>query len=268
MDDVLRDEKNQSSSSTFDIPFDVIDLPSRGKLYKGTSLDGMESLEIHYLTAKEEDILTSPNLIQSGKLLDVLLGSVLKNKKINPEDFLLGDRNTILVWLRNTGYGEEYPIPVQCSHCDHEFVNTFDLSNLDIKELEIDPDEDGLFTCVLPVRKNTIRFTLLTAGDEKKIQRKIEDTKKITRTPVNPASTFRMRFAIKEVDGNSDPTFIAKYVDTMPVKDSRAFRMKFSDIEPGTVMKQEMTCPECGERGDEHIPIRSNFFWPDSESQE
>lgn len=266
MDDVLRNDTNQSSSSAFEIPFDVIELPSRGKLYKGTTLEGMDSIEVHYLTAKEEDILTSPNLIQSGKLLDVLLASVLKNKKIKPEDFLLGDRNTILVWLRTTGYGEDYPVQVQCEHCGHEFVNTFDLSSLDIKELPVEPDDDGLFTCELPSRKNTIRFSLLTCGDEQKIQRKIDDTKKLTRTQVNPASTIRMRFSIREVDGNSDAAYISRYVDTMPVKDSRVFRKKFAEIEPGTVMEQEMTCPECGERSDEAIPIRANFFWPDTES--
>lgn len=266
MDDVLRDEKNQSSSSSFEIPFDIIELPSKGKLYKGTTLEGMDSIEIHYLTAKEEDILTSPNLIQSGKLLDVLLKSVLKNKKINVEDFLLGDRNTILVWLRTTGYGAEYPVSVQCEHCGHEFVNEFDLSSLDIKELPEDPDDSGVFSCELPIRKNTIKFRLLTAGDEQKIQRKIEDTKKLTKSQVSPASTIRMKFSIVDVDGNSDAAFISNYIDTMPVKDARVFRTRFAEIEPGMIMEQEMTCPSCGERSDESIPIRSNFFWPDTES--
>lgn len=264
MDDVLKNEGKPLSPPTgFDVPFDVVELPSKGKLYKGTSLEDKETIEVHYLTAKEEDILTSPNLIQSGKILDVLVKSVLKDRTIVAEDLLLGDRNTILVWLRSTGYGENYPIEISCQTCGHGFVNEFDLSSLDMNYLSVDPDEDGTFTTTLPVRKNEVKFKLLTARDEAKILRKVEDMKKLSKSPVNSTATVRMKQSIVEVDGNSDPMNISRFVETMPVKDSKAFRSEVEKIEPGIDMHQEVACPSCGARHREVIPIRANFFWPD-----
>ena len=265
MSDILKGEMKPKSSTTgMEIPFDVIELPSGGKLYKGTTLEGKSSLEVQYLTAAQEDILTSPNLLQSGKILDVLIKSVLKDKSINPAELLLGDRNMIVTWLRSTGYGEEYIVELSCQSCGHSFENTFDLSTLDVKELEKDPDEDGLFSCKLPVRKNEVKFSLLTSGDELNIMKKIEDRKKITKSQITNASTIRMKYIVKSIDGNSDQMFISNYIDSMPVKDSRFLRKMINELEPGIVMSQLVTCPACGAENMEDIPIRANFFWPDA----
>lgn len=265
MDEITKGQiKPKSSSTELETPFDVVELPSKGKLYKGTSLEGKDSIEVKYLTATEEDILTSPNLLQSGKVLDVLVKSVLKDKTIKVEDLLLGDRNMILVWLRSTGYGAEYPITLSCQSCGHEHTHEFDLGGLDIKYLEEDPDEDGLFSCTLPLRKNTVRYKLLTAGDELAIVKKIEDRKKLTNSVVDNTTTIRMKFLIFDIDGNSDPSFVARYVDTMPVKDSKFLRQEIGKVEPGIIMEQDVTCPSCGDSNKEVIPIRANFFWPDS----
>ena len=265
MDEVFKGELKPkgSQTSSFEVPFDVIELPSKGKLYKGTTLEGKTSLEIQYLTAAQEDILTSPNLLQSGKVLDVLLRSVIRDKRINTKELLLGDRNAIVVWLRSTGYGELYPVELACKSCSFSFTNEFDLSKLETKELTEEPDEDGLFSLNLPTRKNVIKYSLLTAGDEEKIMRMIEDRRKKTNSQVMNAATIRMKYMIKSIDGNSDLIKISNYVDSMPVKDSRYFRNIVNEIEPGIIMGQEVSCPSCGNVNKEDIPIRENFFWPD-----
>ena len=167
-------------------------------------MEGRDSLEVHYLTAKEEDILTSPNLIQSGKLLDVLIKSVLKDKTINPEELLVGDRNTIMVWLRSTGYGPEYPVNITCQSCGTSYEHEFDLSSLGIKTLEIDPpNSDGTFECELMVRKDKIAFSLMTAKQEYDLLKRTKTKQKLTSSSTNETSTSRLKGLIKSINGDS-----------------------------------------------------------------
>lgn len=267
MDDILKPAEikpKSSSNEQFAIPFDIVPLPSRGKLYKTGPLAGQDMIEVHYLTAIEEDILTSPNLLQSGKMLDTLIKSVVKNKTIEPEKLLLGDRNAIMVWLRSTGYGAEYPVKIGCNQCSNEFIKEFDLGSLEVKYLEEEPDSDGHFSFTLPVSRKTITFKLLTSEDELTIIRKVESMQKKMGTPINNTNTLKLMTSVVAVDGNSDPVAIKKFVETMPIKDSKAFREFVNEFEPGIIMKQECVCPQCGNTSQEVIPIRSNFFWPDS----
>jgi hypothetical protein len=268
MDDILKPENRpQSSSSSYETPFDVVELPSRGKLYNGTTLEGRDSLEVHYLTAKEEDILTSPNLIQSGRLLDVLIKSVLKDKTINPEELLVGDRNTIMVWLRSTGYGPEYPVNITCQSCGTSYEHEFDLSTLEIRTLEFDPpNPDGTFDCELLIRKDKITYSLMTSKQEYELVKRTMSKKKLTSSSTNETTTSRLKAIIKSVNGDTSPTTISKYVDTMPAGDSIFLRRLVEGLEPGVIMKQEIECPSCGDIRDGGIPIQANFFWPESGS--
>jgi len=266
MTDVIQkaEEKPKSSTSEFEIPFDVLELPSKGKLYKTGSLAGKDSLEVHYLTALQEDILTSPNLIKSGKMLDVLLKSVLKDKSIEPNDMLLGDRNAIIVWLRATGYGEEYPVVIECGSCGESYKYTFDLNKLETRELTTDADENGLFNFTLPVTKKNIKFGLLTVGDENAIAKLIEERKTKLDTIIDNSLSLKMFQMIKEIGGNTDRGYIKKFVESMPVKDAVKLRSYINEIEPGIIMMQESTCLHCGKSSMEVMPIQANFFWPSS----
>ena len=266
MDEVLNKAqiKPKSSQEEFTIPFDVIPLPSKGLLYTDGPLAGAEFVECHYLTAIQEDILTSPNLIQSGKMLDVLLNSVLKDKKIDPSKLLLGDRNAIIIWLRSTGYGSEYPVGLTCSSCGKEWENEFDLGKLEIKELELIPDSEGLFSLELPRSKAKIKFKFMTAADEVSVLKKVEAIQKKQGSPIDNTMSLKMTASIVEVNGNRDSLTIKRFVETLPVKDARLFRDYVTHNEPGVIMKQECECPSCGNTSVEDIPIRGNFFWPDS----
>jgi hypothetical protein len=266
MDDILRpgDMKPKSSSAGYEIPFDIVPLPSNGLLYKDGPLAGKDSVEVHYLTAIQEDILTSPNLLSSGKMLDQLVGSVLKDKKIRPEELILGDRNAIIIWLRSTGYGAEYPVGIRCNSCGHEWKHEFDLASLTIRELTEAPDVDGLFSFTMPVLKTKIRFRLLTSGDEMNILKRVEAIQKQQGSSVDHSMSLKMMASICEVDGNRDTLMIKSFVEALPVKDARAFRERVNNLEPGVLMTQDCECPSCGNVTQEVIPVRGNFFWPDS----
>ena len=265
MDDILDPTvaKQTSSGGEFQVPFDVVDLPSKGLLYKGTTLEGKTSLEVQYLTAIQEDILTSPNLINTGKMLEVLIKSVLKDKKIDPNELIIGDRNTIIVWLRSTGYGEKYPVSVGCRTCGESFENEFDLSTLDVKTLETLPDENGLFDFFLPKMKKSVKLKLLTCKEEDDVL-KISESKKKSGFGINSALSTKLLYNIMEFDGNSDKGYIRKMIEIMPALDTREIRKYLDSIEPGVVMEQDATCTNCGATHKEVMPIRANFFWPDS----
>lgn len=244
-------------------PFDIVQLPTKGKLYREGPLAGRDHVEVYYLTAKEEDILTAPNIIQSGKMLDILLKSALKDRSIDPGKMFLGDRNTILVWLRSTGYGAEYKASIQCEFCGSHFANTFDLSALDVRELDIDPDESGLFPVTLPVTKRTVRVQFLTAEADAALDKAIEQRAKKLGGGGSPM-TMRLQAYVQEVEG-LDPDEKRSFIETLPVADSRAIRKFIADHEPSVVMKQDAICTECGKTNQEvSVPVTTRFFWPDA----
>jgi hypothetical protein len=248
-----------SSQVEYCRPFDGVDLPSRGLLYDG-ALKDKKSIEVCYLTAREEDILSSPNLLRTGKMIDSLLLSAFKEKTIDPSSLLVGDRNVIMIWLRSTGYGSEYPVRINCRFCDSPYEHEFNLSTLEIKYLDKAPDENNLFFFTLPTSKKRIKFSFLIGKDEADIVEIISARKTKISSNIDTMVTLRMLKMIKEVDGISN---IKSFVENMPAKDSREFRKYATEIEPGIVMKQEVKCPSCGAISEENIPIQPNFFWPD-----
>lgn len=244
-------------------PFDIVQLPTKGRLYTEGPLAGRDHVEVYYLTAKEEDILTAPNIIQSGKMLDILLKSVLKDRSIDPAKMYLGDRNTILVWLRSTGYGAEYPATIQCEFCSSHFINTFDLSSLDVRTLDIEPDEDGLFSVQLPATKRIARVQFLTAEADAALDAAIEQRAKKLGSGGNPM-TARLQAYVQEIDG-LEPDAKRGFIEQLPVADARAIRKFIADHEPSVVMKQDAVCTECGKTNQEvTVPVTARFFWPDA----
>jgi len=250
--------KNQTQEVQFQIPFDVIPLPSNGLLYPGQE----GTVKVEYMTAMDENILTSPNLIKSGKVLDILMERKIKQSPVPIDNLLIGDRNAIMIWLRATGYGEMYPVKLTDPTSGVEFEYEIDLSTLKTKELpkNIQPDEKGEFEFVLPKSKKKIKFTLLTVGDEKTILSRAEKYEKATKSQVSNALTYRLQAQIKEIDGNRDINFVQGFVNVMPAYDSLKFREYSDSIEPGIDMSVEVEGPT----GTFQAPITLglNFFWP------
>lgn len=169
-------ELNRKQIYDFDVSkikesFDTIPLPSNGQCYTNK----LSRIPVAYLTAYDENIIVSPNLYRDGTFIDYLLKAKILNPAINPDDLLPGDRDAIILWLRATGYGNEFPVSVTDNETGKEFKSTIDLSQIKYKEFTLKGDENGWFDFTLPVSKDEIKFTFLTHGD---IQRLNEEEEK------------------------------------------------------------------------------------------
>jgi len=247
-----------------DIPTEVVPLPTSGKVYSTeSSLYGAETVEIRPMTAREEDILTSRALIKKGTVITELLKSCLIDRSINPADLLGGDRNALMVAIRITGYGPEYPAEIECTECNTKAPHEFNLAQLPIRRLEIDPVVPGmnLFEFVLPRSKKNVKFRFLTGRDEEEIMTTSDKQKKLgLKTESNV--TTNLVYSIVSIDGVEDRGKISNFVKLMPAMDSLALRNYMRDHEPGLIMKQETTCPHCGHSEEVAMPLGVNFLWP------
>ena len=250
--------KQQPQEFQIQAPFDVIPLPSKGLLYPGQN----GTVKVEYLTAMDENILTSQNLIKSGKVLEYLLERKIKESPVPVDDLLVGDRNAIMIWLRATGYGEMYPVKLTDPGSGVEFDYEINLSELQNKELPdgVEPDERGEFSFELPKSKKKIKFKLLTVGDEKSILNRAEKYEKATKSQISNVLTYRLQAQIKEIDGNRDINYIQQFVNMMPAFDSLKFREYSDSIEPGINMSVEVEGPTGTFQAP--VAIGLNFFWP------
>ena len=235
-------------------PTEVVDLPSKGLLYPEDSPLRTGTIEMKYMTAKEEDILTNQNYIQKGVVIDKLLQALIVNKKISYNQLLVGDKNAILVAARILGYGKDYEFNYLGAS------ETVDLSQISNKELHPDVEKatNNEFTFKTPTTQDTFTFKLLTHGDELNVQKEIEGLKKINKESSAELST-RLKFMITSVNG--DDKAVRSFVDNQFLaRDSRAFRKHISEIQPDVDLK---FYPEGVEEGVD-IPIGVTFLWPDS----
>jgi len=240
------------------IPTETVTLPSKGLLYPETSPLAKGEIEMKYMTAKEEDILTNVNYIKSGIVIDKLLQSLIVTP-IDYNELLIGDKNAILVAARILGYGKEYTI-----NYNNKEVNV-DLSKLEDKNVDYSLFKRGSneFSFTLPQSSNNVTFKLLTHGDEQKIEAEIKGLQKINPNITTDVTT-RMKYTITSVEGKRDAKDIRDFVDNyLLAQDSRALRKYYNQISPDINMKY---VPEdedyVGEGID--IPIGINFLWPDA----
>ncbi len=250
----------------FEIPVETVPLPSGGVTYPVESpLHGLKTVEIKAMTAKDEDILTSRALIKKGTVITHLLKSCLIDKNIEPDDMLSGDRNAVMTALRVTGYGEMYKVEVDCPECGERSKQDFDLTDMPIKSLKIQPISEGanVFEYILPVTKLPIRFKFLTGKDEQEMSTTAERKKK--KGFADAAVTSRLSHSILSVNGINDRNKIENFIRNMPARDSLAMRKFLDDNEPGIDMKSWMDCPHCSESSEVRLPLGASFFWPDAE---
>ena len=239
----------------FTLPTEIIDLPSQGKLYPEDHPLAEGKIEMKYMTAKEEDILSNQTYIQNGTVIDKLLKSLIVTK-VDFDDILIGDKNAIMVAARVLGYGPEYKFATI------EGVQEVDLSKIDSKPLHKDllSATENNFSFDLPTTDNSITFKILTHGDEKKIERELEGLKKINKDDPPEVST-RLKHIITSINGDSDPPTVRKFVDkALLARDSRALREYISQIQPDV----DLTFSPEGAKYKRSIPISIGFFWPDS----
>jgi hypothetical protein len=243
--------------NAFKFPTETVELPSKGLLYPEEHPLASGKVEMKYMTAKEEDILTNQNYISQGVVLDKLLQSLIVTK-VNYDDLFVGDKNAIMIASRILGYGKDYEFEYNGE--DH----TIDLSTLDNK-----PIDESLFTrgkndfeFQLPFSKTNITFQLLDGHLEKKIDAEIRGLKKVNKTS-SPELSTRMKHIITSVDGNRDTKSIRDFVDNyFLARDSRALRQHISDFQPDIDL--EINIMSQGEDKVIELPIGVNFFFPDA----
>ena len=240
--------------SEFKLPTEIVELPSKGLLYPEDSELAKGTIEMKYMTAKEEDILTNQSYIKNGTVLDKLLKSLIVSK-INFDDLLIGDKNAIMVAARILGYGSDYSFEYNGES------QTIDLSTLENKPLnkELFSSRVNEFTFTLPKSKNTITFKLLTHKDEQDINRELEGLKKINKD-TSPELTTRLKYMIVSVEGNREKKDIRNFVDNyLLAQDSRALREYVREIQPDV----NLTFFPSSGSDRVNIPIGVSFFWPD-----
>lgn len=245
------------TSVTF--PTEIIDLPSKGKFYPTGHPLASGQIELKYMTAKEEDILTSTNLIQKGVVLDKLIDSLIITKGVTHEDLLVGDLNAVMVAARILGYGKEYKVSVTCPKCNSDEDMEADLTQLDTKEV---PEMSDL-TFKLPVSGKTVKVRLLTRKMEKEIDKELNSIKKIG-MQVEPEASTRLRYLIAEIDGSSEAKVIRETVENMLVRDTKAIREFYKSVSPDIVFETPFTCSKCSHSDKVPLSLGANFFWPDA----
>jgi hypothetical protein len=238
-------------------PTEFIDLPSKGLLYPKDSLLSSGKIEMKYMTAKEEDILTNQNYITRGTVIDKLIKALIVDKSIKYGELLAGDKNVLLVAARILGYGEIY---------EFEYNGTkqsVDLSKLDNKTIDDTMFEAGKneFAFTLPTTKKNITFKLLTHQDDLDIDQEIKGLQKINKDS-SPEMSTRLKHILISVDGKTDQKTIRDFVDNeFLARDARAFRNHYASIQPDL----DLTFyPENGPEEGVDIPIGINFLWPDA----
>ena len=244
--------------SKFSLPTEMVELPSRGLLYPKDSPLSTGKIEMKYMTAKEEDILTNINFIKNGTVIDKLLQSLI----ITPIDYnqlLVGDKNAIMVAARILAYGKDYEIEYKGE------TITVDLSALENKELDESKYTQGSneFTFQLPHTSNVVTFKVLTHGDEKLIDQEVKGLQKIHKDNLTEVTT-RLKRTITSVNGLTETKDIREFVDKYLLsKDARALREEYTKVSPD----MELKFTYINENGDEEVadlPIGISFFWPDS----
>ncbi len=246
------------------VPIQVF-LPSKGKLYlEGSPLCDADYIDIKEMTAREEDILTSRVLLKKGTAIDKVLENCIVDKNINQYDMLIGDRNTVLLALRISSYGPAYTVKITCPICNETQDNTFMLDQLTMKMLSVEPTNahSNSFEFKLPKSGDVVKFKFLTAGEEADITKTQENYKRIVKTDVDTLVTSRMIRQIISINSNSNRDFIVNYVNSMPIRDARAFRENIELIEPNIDLNTEFSCKNCGEASKLDIPMTVEFFWP------
>lgn len=266
-DQLLSDYK-QTEVKKSNFPTEIIPLPSKGLIYPENHPLSSGVIEMKYMTAKEEDILTSQNLIKQGVVLDKLFESLIVTP-INYDDLYLGDKNAVMVAARILGYGKDYIVEVEdpFSPGNKQKVK-IDLTQLEHKEVDNSLFENGKneFDFELPMSKRTVTFRLMTHGIDKQIQAELKSmNKSLVKTGIDRELSTRLKHLILAVDGQTGRSAINNFVDNeLFALDSRALRSYLKEISPDVDMTFTFISDVTGEVKEMDIPMDVSFFWPQS----
>jgi hypothetical protein len=241
-------------------PTEEVTLPSKGLIYPPENPLSKGVVEMKYMTAREEDILTNDSYIKKGIVIDKLLQSLIVTP-IDYDDLIVGDKNAIMVAARVLGYGKDYTFKIG----DEEYtVDLTSVEDIELKEENLIEKGRNEFEFTLPTTQKTITFKILTHGDEKKIQQELQGLKKATQTKTEV--TTRLKHMILSVDGDTERKTIREFVDNqLLARDARALRERIGKIQPDVNLIFDLENENGDVKEGVNIPIGITFFWPDAE---
>lgn len=245
----------------FVAPTELVELPSRGIGYpSGHPLRDQETVEIRFMTAKDEDILTSRSLLKKGVALDRLIDNILVDKTISSKDILVGDRNAIIIAARSSAYGHIYETKAKCPSCGASKKMTFDLSKPEIMDPEladVEEMDNGNYLYVTEHSNIKVEMRLLTGRDEAILFKSINNKND------EAMITNQMRLFVVSVNGHRQPAVVNHFIDNVPAIESRAVRNIFSKLSANLQIKEDFECDSCGFEQEMEVPFNTDFFWPD-----
>jgi hypothetical protein len=243
----------QYGQKDFNIPHDVVSLPSKGRQYTPKK----DALKVGFLTASDENILMSQNNSKDG-----IIYTLLKNKIYEPgfnvDQLLDVDIQAILIFLRNTAFGNEFNYVLKDPKTGTDFEVTIVIDELKYVEPTHNPDSDGLYELFLTKSNKKVKVKLLSLGETREIDKIIE---KYPKGMVAPTVTKKLEYQIVELDGNRSKEVISNFIRTMPISDSKLIRKFIYECEPKIDLKQEVTAPS-GERVTFDVTFGVDFFRP------
>lgn len=258
----------KTSILDFVSPTEFVELPSKGMGYADDHpLCGKDVIEIRYMTAKDEDILTSETLLRKGIALERLLENIIIDKTIDPKTMLIGDRNAIIIAARASGYGNAYETQVSCPNCGSKASMSFDLSKPKIQQIDTEGEffkknEKGNYLIELPNTGFEVEVRLLTGKDEAYLTQLAQSKKK--NKLGDSAMTDQYKMMIVSVAGETNRVILDKFIDAMPASDSRFLRKAYKVIIPNVKISEDFTCSSCGHSQELEVSFGADFFWPDS----
>ena len=248
-------------------PTEFIDLPSKGWFYPEGHPLASGQVELKYMTAREEDILTSANLIRKGKVIDTLINALLVTP-VTYDDILIGDKNAIMIGARILGYGKDYDIDYKCPSCGETNKLTIDLTGLNNKEIDFDafPKNKNEFEFELPITKNIITWRFMDGKSEKALEGELKGLAKFaSKDGPGKDLTTRLKHQIVALNGNRDTKAIREFIDNeLLAQDSLKLRNHMRDSAPDVLTAFNFECESCGYTETVDMPIDAGFFWPSS----
>ena len=250
----MEQEVSNYGQMNFNLPHDVVSLPSGGIFYKNKK----KAVKVGYLTASDENIILNTSQSNRESVVLSLLRNKLYETDLKPDELLTGDVEAILIFLRNTAFGPDYEVNLTDPQTGRKFNYTLVLDELNIRKTEYKPNEEGLFVVKLPKSGNEVKLKPMSLADSLEIE-KLVDTYPSNR--VAPKVTWKLNKQIVSVDGESDKGVIAKYIETMPIMDSKFVRNFLNENEPRLELQKEVTAPS-GEKVIVDITFGVEFFRP------
>jgi len=259
-------EPKSSFTNTYQVPTEIVELPSRGKFYpEGHPLKDAETVEIKFMTTREEDLLISPSLVEKGMAIDRVIESLIVGARVDATTLISGDKNAILMSARKSAYGNEYIFNTPCLSCGTTNEIKSNLDDIKIKEIIEDENckytENGNILLTLPKSGALVELRIIGTEDERIIQETVKKRIKNNLPAEELITRYRRMFV--SVNGNEEQGFINNFiVNALGIADSRYLKKKYLDMIPDVSFEYSQNCKKCNNLLEGGVPIGADFFWP------